>query len=78
MAGVKRARDELFPLLLRKGTLTSADETLLLRREGEAIAFVSPLADGTAPLRKRIASTTANLAEAEATYGGRITPAAKC
>jgi len=66
VAGVKRARDELFPLLLRKGTLTSADETLLLRREGEAIAFVSPLADGTAPLRKRIASTTANLAEAEA------------
>lgn len=66
VAGVKRARDELFPLLLRKGTLTSADETLLVRREGEAIAFVSPLADGTAPLRKRIASTTANLAEAEA------------
>ncbi|MBS1130857.1 MAG: Metal-dependent phosphohydrolase, subdomain [Proteobacteria bacterium] len=66
VAGVKRARDELFPLLLRKGTLTSADETLLVRREGDAIAFVSPLADGTAPLRKRISLSTANLVEAEA------------
>jgi HD-GYP domain-containing protein (c-di-GMP phosphodiesterase class II) len=66
VAGVKRARDELFPLLLRKGTLTSADETLLVRREGESVAFVSPLADGTAPLRKRVAVTTANLAEADA------------
>ncbi|MBS1139051.1 MAG: Metal-dependent phosphohydrolase, subdomain [Proteobacteria bacterium] len=66
VAGVKRARDELYPLLLRKGTLTSADETLLVRREGEAIAFVSPLADGTAPLRKRVSLSTANLAEAEA------------
>ena len=66
VAGVKRARDELFPLLLRKGTLTSADETLLVRREGEVIAFVSPLADGTAPLRKRLSSSTASLAEAEA------------
>lgn len=66
VAGIKRARDELFPLLLKKGTLTSADETLLVRREGDAIAFVSPLADGTAPLRKRVALSTANLAEAEA------------
>src|SRR5574343_402446 len=66
VAGVKRARDELFPLLMRKGTLTSADETLLVRREGESVAFVSPLADGTAPLRKRLSVTTANLAEADA------------
>jgi HD-GYP domain-containing protein (c-di-GMP phosphodiesterase class II) len=66
IAGIKRARDELFPLLLRKGTLTSADETLLVRREGDAVAFISPLADGTAPLRKQLSLTAANQVEVEA------------
>jgi HD-GYP domain-containing protein (c-di-GMP phosphodiesterase class II) len=66
IAGVKRARDELFPLLLRKGSVTSADETLLIRREGDAIAFLSPLADGTAPLRKQVSLTAPNQVEVEA------------
>jgi HD-GYP domain-containing protein (c-di-GMP phosphodiesterase class II) len=66
VAGVKRARDELFPLLSRKGTLTSADETLLVRREGELIAYITPLADGTPPLRKRLPAATRDLAEAQA------------
>lgn len=66
IAGIKRARDELFPLLLRKGTLTSADETLLVRREGDAVAFISPLADGTAPLRKQLSLTATNQVEVEA------------
>jgi HD-GYP domain-containing protein (c-di-GMP phosphodiesterase class II) len=66
IAGVKRARDELFPLLLRKGTLTSADETLLLRQEGESLVFLSPLIDGTAALRKQISRSATNQAEAEA------------
>ncbi|MBU1363628.1 MAG: HD domain-containing protein [Gammaproteobacteria bacterium] len=66
IAGVKRARDELFPLLLRKGTLTSADETLLVRREGDSIAFISPLADGTAPLRKQLSLSAGKQVEVEA------------
>lgn len=66
IAGVKRARDELFPLLLRKGTLTSADETLLVRREGDSVAFISPLADGTAPLRKLLSLSALNQVEVEA------------
>ncbi|NTV71129.1 MAG: HD domain-containing protein [Azonexaceae bacterium] len=66
VAAVKRARDELFPLLLKKGTLTSADETLLVRQEGDSLAFISPLADGTAPLRKQVSLAAANQVEVEA------------
>lgn len=66
VAGIKRARDELFPLLSRKGTLTSADETLLVRREGDAVSYLTPLADGTPALRKRLPLASAELAEAHA------------
>ncbi|MBU3908129.1 MAG: PAS domain-containing protein [Gammaproteobacteria bacterium] len=66
VAGVKRARDELFPLLSRKGTLTSADETLLVRREGDLVSYITPLADGTPSLRKRLPVATRDLAEAQA------------
>ena len=57
VAGVKRARDGLFPLIAHKGTLTSADETVLIRREGDNISYLTPLADGTHPLRKRLPVT---------------------
>lgn len=66
VAGVKRARDELFPLLSRKGTLTSADETMLVRREGDLVAYLAPLADGTPALRKRLPIGTRDLAGAQA------------
>ncbi len=54
VAGVKRARDDLFPLIANKGTLTSADETVLIRREGDSVTYLTPLADGTHALRKRL------------------------
>jgi HD-GYP domain-containing protein (c-di-GMP phosphodiesterase class II) len=66
VAGIKRARDELFPLLSRKGTLTSADETVLVRREADAVSFITPLADGTPALRKRLSLADSSLAEAHA------------
>lgn len=64
VAGIKRARDEVFPLLARKGTLTSADETLLVMQEGDAVSYLTPLADGTAALRKRLLLSTPQLSEA--------------
>lgn len=66
IAGVKRARDELFPLLTHKGTFTSSDETLLVRREADAVSYITPLMDGTQALRKRLPLSNPELAEAHA------------
>lgn len=66
IAGVKRARDELFPLFARRSTLSASGEAILLRKEGDFVDIVSPLADGTAPLRKRIPQANAALAEVQA------------
>lgn len=66
IAGVKRANDELFPLLSHKGTLTSSDETLLVRREADAVSYITPLKDGTQALRKRLPATNPELSEAHA------------
>lgn len=63
VGGVKRARDELFPLLNRKGTLTSADETVLLRKTGDELVFISPLADGSLALRRRMPLSGVGVAE---------------
>ena len=57
VAGVKRARDGLFPLIAQKGTLTSADETVLIRREGDNVSYLTPLSDGSLPLRKQLPLT---------------------
>jgi hypothetical protein len=66
IAGVKRARDELFPLLSQKGTLTSSDETILVRREADAVGYITPLMDGTPALRKKLPLSNPELAEAHA------------
>lgn len=66
IAGVKRAQDELFPLLSHKGTLTSSDEALLIRREVDAVSYITPLKDGTQALRKRLPLANPELSEAHA------------
>jgi len=66
VAGVKRARDELFPLLARKSTMLASGEAILLRRDAEVIDIVSPLSDGTAALRKRLPLANAGIAEVQA------------
>lgn len=66
IAGVKRARDELFPLFSRRSTLSGSGEAVLLRKEGEFVDIVSPMADGTGPLRKRIPVANGGLAEVQA------------
>ncbi len=70
--GVKDVADELFLLLTRPPTSEKSAETVLVRRAGAVVEYLSPLADGTAPLQKRLALTTAGLAEAFAleTPGG--------
>lgn len=61
LVGIKRAGDELYPLLAKRIGTTHTDEALLVRREGGSAVYLSPLADGSAPLRKRLALATARL-----------------
>lgn len=54
LVGIKRARDELYPLLTRQIRTTQTDETLLVRREDGSAVYLSPLTDGSALLKKRL------------------------
>lgn len=66
VVGLKEVADELFPLLSQPGATGRTVETVLVRRDGERIVFLSPLADRSAPLAKALAADTPDLAEASA------------
>ncbi|HEX2116273.1 MAG TPA: HD domain-containing phosphohydrolase [Alphaproteobacteria bacterium] len=61
--GIKPIAGELFPLLTRPPTSERTTETVLVRRAGATIEFISPAGD-SAPLERRLAVDTPNLAEA--------------
>jgi PAS domain S-box-containing protein len=60
--GVKEVDRQLFPLLVRPPVAEKSAETLLVRRSGATIEYISPLADGTPAMRKRLAADTPLLA----------------
>jgi PAS domain S-box-containing protein len=62
--GLKPVAGELFPLLRPPGPAEAGGEAVLVRRAGAAIEFLSPLADGTPALQRRVARDTPDLAEA--------------
>ncbi len=62
--GVKEAGPDLFSLLVQPGATERSLEALLVRERGAAIDYLSPLADGTLPLRRTLARNTPALAEA--------------
>ncbi|MEQ8602199.1 MAG: HD domain-containing phosphohydrolase [Marivibrio sp.] len=70
--GVKEVGDELFPLLEQPGATEETSETLLVRQSGQTAEYLTPLADGTGPLKTKLAMDTAGLAAAWAiqTPGG--------
>jgi PAS domain S-box-containing protein len=61
--GIKPVAAELFALLTRPPSTERTTETLLVRRSGATVEFISPIKDGT-PLEKRLALDTLDLAEA--------------
>jgi PAS domain S-box-containing protein len=61
--GIKPVGAELFPLLAKPPTTEQSAESLLIRRAGAAIEFLSPTAETVTPER-RIAVDTPRLAEA--------------
>ncbi|HFQ80841.1 MAG TPA: hypothetical protein ENK33_05640, partial [Desulfobacterales bacterium] len=52
LVGLKNAAESLFPLLTSGSVVTHSDEALLIRRNGDLVTYVSPLADGTPPLER--------------------------
>lgn len=61
--GIKPVAAELFPLLSRPSTSEQTAESLLVRRAGAAVEFIPPTGE-SAPLERRLAFDTPNLAEA--------------
>ncbi len=64
LLGIKPATTDLFPLLANRGGLTSHDETILVRKQDDMVVYLSPLADGSAPTKRRLAINTPDLASA--------------
>lgn len=63
--GLKPA-SELYPLLADRGTPAPHAETLLVRAQDDMVVYLSPLADGSQPTRRRLALNTPDLAAAHA------------
>ena len=72
VVGVKEVGDELFPLLHQPGETGETALAALVRRNGVAVEYLSPLPDGKPPLSLRLAVNTPDLdaAFATATPGG--------
>jgi HD-GYP domain-containing protein (c-di-GMP phosphodiesterase class II) len=63
VVGIRRLAPDLWTRLAQPGDVTKSGQTYLVRRSGPRIEFLSPLADGTAPLTKSVAADTPDLAE---------------
>jgi PAS domain S-box-containing protein len=61
--GVKEIGRDLYPLLHQPGSTEKTAETLLVRSDGTVVEYISPLADGTAPLSLKMALNTPDSAE---------------
>lgn len=69
VVGVRPVGRDLFPLLALPRYDQRSAETLLVRRAGAALDYLSPMADNTAPLARRMDASTATLAEAQLASG---------
>ncbi|HEY9164155.1 MAG TPA: PAS domain-containing protein, partial [Magnetovibrio sp.] len=70
--GVKVVDEDLFSKLIQPGETSETSETYLVRAQGAQIEYLSPLKDGTPPLKRALAADTPDLAAAYAakTPGG--------
>ena len=60
--GVRLVDEELFDRLKQPGETAATAESYLVRKVEATVEYLSPLADGTAPLKRRLALDTAELA----------------
>jgi HD-GYP domain-containing protein (c-di-GMP phosphodiesterase class II) len=66
VVGVRPLGDDLFQRLKQPGDTAQTAETYLIRRSGGTVEFLSPLKDGTPPLKRTLSVDTPDLAEAYA------------
>lgn len=64
LVGLKDVSNELYPLLARQLRTNESEETTLVRRDNDSVIYLTPLADGSAPLKKRLALSTPHLGSA--------------
>ncbi len=62
--GIRIVGDDLYRLLRQPGEIEETAETYIVRTRGPNVEFLSPLQDGTAPLRRVLAQDTPDLASA--------------
>ena len=62
--GIKEVGAELYPLLEQPGATEASAEAVILRIAGNVVEYLSPLADGSAPLARPLARDTPGLAAA--------------
>lgn len=66
--GVKTVRDSLYPLLQSHNLLTDQDQTLLVRRDGNSVLYLTPLTGGAHRGTRRLALNNSDLAAAFALH----------
>jgi len=66
VVGIRIVDDGLFRRLVQPGDTTATGETYLVRGGDVTVDYLSPLADGTAPLKRSLARDTPDLAAAYA------------
>ncbi|MFM2130651.1 MAG: hypothetical protein RL477_2197 [Pseudomonadota bacterium] len=64
--GIKPVARELFPLLAQPGEINKTAENLVVRHRAPLIEYLTPLADGSAPLARSFADNTPGLVTAAA------------
>ena len=64
MIGLKPLSDEFYGLLKQPGEIEETAENYLVRVNDAVIEYLTPLADGSSPLRKKLARDTPELAAA--------------
>lgn len=64
VVGLKEVPTELYPLLEQPGTIDETAEIVLLRATETVVEYLSPLADGTSPMKREMALDTLDLAAA--------------
>ncbi|MDP6876423.1 MAG: HD domain-containing phosphohydrolase [Alphaproteobacteria bacterium] len=60
--GLRQVGDDLFKLLLQPGETAKTAESYLVRKAGATVEYLTPLADGTKSLKRRLAVDTEDLA----------------
>lgn len=66
VVGIRLVDETLWEQLIQPGTLTKTAETLIVRKTGGKVEYLSPLRDGTGALKRTMALASPNLAVSDA------------